>query len=105
MKQSERNKILKKDPFVVMNLPISIFKDEDKDKKFSVTYVMPRKETCFIEEEEFKTEEDFKSFCDKAIAAYENAVKLFKLLKERKIEHIYYFDSPEGYLKEYKNKE
>ncbi len=98
MKQKERDKLLEKEPFFTSNIPISIWKD-DKNDKFYPVCVMPRKEACFTGEV-FKTEEEFQEYCDMAIATYENAVELFKLLKEKKINYIYMFNSPKKYLKE-----
>lgn len=100
MKQKERDKLLKEDPFFTLNLPISIWKNEEgKNKgKYYPVCVMPRKERCFTGEP-FETEKEFKEYCDMAIATYENAVELFKLLKEGKIDYIYMFDSPKEYLK------
>jgi hypothetical protein len=99
MEQKERDKLLEEEPFFTANIPISMWK-RDSDGKFYPVIAMPRKETCYnCFDEPLETEEDFQKYCDRAIAVYENAVKLFKLLKEHKIDHIYYFDSPEKYLK------
>ena len=83
-----------------MNLPISVWKDKETGK-FHPVRVMPRKEACFTGED-IETEKEFQELCDKTIAAYENAVELFKLLKQHKIDYVYYFDSPEKYLEDKK---
>jgi|GEM_PF-6760318 len=99
MEQQERDKILKEEPFATANIPISMWQNDAK--KFYPVIAMPRKETCYnCADEPFETEEEFQKYCDRAIAIYENAVELFKLLKEHKIDHIYYFDSPLKYLKD-----
>jgi len=101
MKQKERDKLLQKEIFFTSNIPISMWKEESgKNKgKFCPVCVMPRKEACF-KGVPFETEAEFQEYCDMAIATYENAVELFKLLKEGKINHIYMFNSPKEYLKE-----
>lgn len=101
MKQQERDIILNKEgnEFATLNVPISMFKN--KKGKFYSVIAMPRKEACYnCEDEPFGTEEEFQDYCDVAIALYENAVELFKLLKEHKIDHIYLFDSPKKYLEQ-----
>lgn len=101
MNQEERDKLLEKNPLFTLNIPISMWKD--KEGKAYPVIAMPRKETCFnCYEEPFETEEKMKEYCDMAIATYENAIELFKLFKEGKIDHIYLFDSPEEYLKKAK---
>jgi len=103
MKQKERDKLLEEDGFFTANIPISMWKNE-KGKYYPII-AMPRKESCYnCYDEPIETEEEFQKYCDKAIAAYENAVELFKLLKKHKIDHIYFFNSPEKYLKDSKNK-
>ena len=98
MKQTERDEILGKEPFFTSNIPISMWKN-DNGKVYPVI-VMPRKEACYnCSDEPFETDEEVKKYCDRAIATYENAIELFKLFKEGKIDHIYMFDSPEEYLK------
>lgn len=106
MEQEERDKILNKEgnEFATSNIPISMWQN-DKGKFYPVI-AMPRKESCCnCEDEPFETEKEFKEYCDRAIAIYENAVELFKLLKEHKIDHIYYFDSPKKYLEVKKREE
>jgi hypothetical protein len=99
MEQQERDRILKEEPFATSNIPISMFQNDEG--KFFPVIAMPRKETCYsCSDEPLETEEEFQKYCERAIAIYENAVELFKLLKEHKINHIYYFDSPTEYLKE-----
>jgi hypothetical protein len=98
MIQEERDKILAEEPFATSNIPISMWQNDEG--KFYPLIAMPRKETCYsCSDEPFETEEEFQKYCNQAIAIYENAVDLFKLLKEHKIDHIYYFDSPLEYLK------
>ncbi len=101
MKQKERDRLLDKEHLFTSNIPISMWKvDGGKNKgKYYPVCVMPRKEACFTGEP-FETEKEFKEYCNMAIATYENAIELFKLLKEGKIDHIYMFDSPKKYLKE-----
>lgn len=97
MNQEERDALLSKDLLFTANLPICIWLNDAG--KFYATCVMPRKETCF-DTDPFETDEELEAYCDLAIAAYENAVELFKLLKQRRIDHIYYFDSPATYLQD-----
>ena len=104
MEQIERDAILDKEPFFTSNIPISMWR-RDKDNKAYPVIVMPRKEACYnCEAEPFETELETIEYCKKAIAAYENAIELFKLFMNGKIDHIYMFDSPKVYLKRMEEK-
>ncbi len=99
MSQKERDELLDGEDASLFtgNIPISMWRNDD-GKAYPII-VMPRKETCWnCCDEPFETEEEVKKYCDRAIAAYTNAIELFQLFKEGKIDHIYYFDSPEKYL-------
>ena len=105
MNQEQRDKLLDKDnTMFTLNIPISMWKTND-GRAYPII-VMPRKEICYnCQDEPFATDKEMKEYCNKAIAAYENAVELFKLFRDGKIDHIYCFDSPEGYLKDMEKKE
>lgn len=95
--QDERDAILARHDFFTLNLPISIFRDKD-GKPYSIC-VSPRKEQVYNNcDEPFKDDKEFKDYCDAAIAAYENAVILFRMLRDKQIDSIYQFDSPRNYL-------
>ena len=102
MNQKQRDKKLYDEPFATLNLPISIFRRDGDNKPYSVI-VSPRKEEVWNNYKEPMTEEELKEYCDIAIALYGNAVELFQLLKEGKIDHIYTFKSPEKAIEEKKN--
>ena len=102
MNQEERDKILDTEPLFSSNIPISMWRRETDNKAYSVI-AMPRKETCYsCYDEPFETEEEMKKYCNRAIALYENAVELFKLFKEGKIDHIYHFEKPQKYIEDMK---
>ena len=100
MNQEERDKILEEDDEILWNLPISMWRDDD-NLAYPVV-VMPRKEQCYNCSDEPMEESEVAKYCDQAIAAYGNAIELFRLFKEGKINRIYMFSAPQKYLEEMK---